>query len=346
MDFLHGDFDNDLIPTIGNDGYIEFGKNRYPSPMVLKAIDESAYEDAFILWLNDTWLPPRIDLLNTTLNSYKNNRDRYDEILSIIKNDNMVPFVGSGMSISSNFSSWTQFLYDLHKNSTLDQNELNDLLKQGNFEDAATRLFESMPERLFNERFERTFKEIKYDDICGPIRFFTKIFKTHIITTNYDNVLESVYSNGGETINKILYGKNICNFRRFRNVERCLLKLHGDYQDPQTRVLTKDEYDTFYEDGGDTREEFSILLRNNSLLFLGCSLGNDRTVQVIEQVATLDRNIPRYFAFLKSPKDEQERIDREHFLTDKNIFPVWYNDDHDECIEALFVGIINKMGGF
>ena len=105
--------------------------------------------------------------------------------------------------------------------------------------------------------------------------------------------------------------------------ERFLLKLHGDRTKPISRVLTPTEYDRAYGPSGLVRSELTLVYQHNHLLFLGCSLGADRTVQVIGEVAVNDPHMPRHYAFLADPLDDGCRITREHFLVSRNIYPIW-----------------------
>ena len=56
--------------------------------------------------------------------------------------------------------------------------------------------------------------------------------------------------------------------------------------------------------------------------------------------------MPKHFAFLPSPESEENRIEFEYFLTDKGIFPIWYEPPHDEALMALLDGLsINTLEG-
>jgi len=198
-----------------------------------------------------------------------------------------------------------------------------------------------MPSQLFNERFLQTFRPRINAQIAGPVRLLPHMFRSLVITTNYDNVIENLF--GENWFQHIVFGQSITNFRRFRSGgSHCLLKLHGQYNQPETRILTKLEYDAFYGDGCVGREEVALIFKNNSLLFLGCSLKDDRTMALMHDVASLDPNMPNHYAFLK---EEDPILEREHFLAARNIFPIWYQKDeaHDDAIEALLLGLILKQ---
>jgi len=37
-------------------------------------------------------------------------------------------------------------------------------------------------------------------------------------------------------------------------------------------------------------------------------------------------------------------VEREHFLTERNIFPIWYDGDHSTDVEALLVALMDDLG--
>lgn len=113
------------------------------------------------------------------------------------------------------------------------------------------------------------------------------------------------------------------------------MKLHGEACSSINRVLTKTEYDHHYQND-QALETVIESISNRTLLFLGCSLTVDRTIQCLKRI--IDKkgpeNVPRHYAFLKLNEGE-DRIARKNLLAEANIFPIWYTDDHDESIEAL-----------
>jgi hypothetical protein len=112
----------------------------------------------------------------------------------------------------------------------------------------------------------------------------------------------------------------------------------------QNAYLGTVEYEQAYASEGVVYQELSLIFKTKSILFLGCSLGADRTLDLIAKVAAGDLNMPKHYAFLKEPIDEPARIRREHFLTERGLFPIWYQNGHDEDIEALLVGILRYLG--
>jgi hypothetical protein len=182
-------------------------------------------------------------------------------------------------------------------------------------------------------------------DILGSVRLIPEIFTDTIVTTNFDNVLEEVHRTREKPLQEVLNGTAIAQFRVLRGKgKRCLLKIHGDHRTRNGRVLTRDEYEAAYGRGCAARIELEHIFSSEPLLFLGCSLQADRTMELLREVVCADDGTPRNYAFLKRPPDDGIRLTREHFLAERKIFPIWYENGHDESLEALLFGLVRAAG--
>ena len=143
-------------------------------------------------------------------------------------------------------------------------------------------------------------------------------------------------------------------FSRLVRGQRCLLKLHGDADDPQTYILTRTQYHDAYGEPLNFQRALPKALRqifiSNSLLFLGCSLEKDRTLDLFRQIKQQSEyEIPDHYALLPLPDDQQERQQKETNLLELNIQPIWYpNEEHDyvELLLRLVLDIADKRISF
>ncbi len=323
---------------------MQVGRFGYTGADILKLAGEAAYKQAFGDWIWEEWLPTRRDRKDELL-KLDSNEARFNELKKMIASGGAIPFVGSGMSAPTGMPIWGQFLRDTCKRTKgFTVRQLEACLTAGNFEEAASRIFGAMPPQLFNECFELNFT-IKADQtIDGAVRLLPLLFESIVITTNFDAILEDVYTESEKTFQAILHGMDVGDFRK-RTVlgSRCLLKLHGNYNASHGRVLLKDEYDDFYLPASNGRKEHSLIFHRGGMLFLGCSLLLDRTMILLKEVADADKNMPRHYAFLQRPKTAKKIVEREHFLTERNIFPIWYDGDHSTDVEALLVGLLEDL---
>ena len=309
------------------------------SPIEILSEFASTYEQEFNYWLYEDWKPRQHELRETLL-SYSANGDRYLDLQHAILRQQVVPFVGSGMSVPSGLPMWAAFLMEKLAYAQCSPAELKSLIDSSSFEEAADLLEGGMSKRLLAERIEHDLRIVNPSVIDGAVCLLPGLFTNLVITTNLDEVLELLYQSCDTSFEYILSGREIADYRQLKSPnDRFLLKLHGDYRNRNGQVLVSAEYEEAYGPGSTVREELTNIYRNHSLLFMGCSLGPDRTIRLIEEVATADANMPKHYAFLEKPQDDSERIDRENFLTDRGIYPIWYDLPHDEAIMSLLDGL-------
>lgn len=322
-------------------GSVYIGATEFDPIQTLRR-DAAAYRSEFQAWQDEVWAPEQRERRDGILALYGNAR-RYADLCSSLVRGQVVPFIGSGMSAPSGLPMWSNLLRNIRAYTAVQQRNLEKLLKDYKFEDAAALLANGTNGRLFNERVEH---ELHVDDqtkIAGAVRLIPALFPGVIITTNLDQILELHYSRCECSFATILEGQRVAGFRRIREEGKSyLLKLHGDCKQASSRVLLPAEYDAAYASGSSISEELALLYRNNSLLFLGCSLGPDRTVKLVAEVARSDFNMPKHYTFLQCPTD-RERVKRENWLTERGIYPIWYPDDHDGSITSLLAGLIEAQ---
>jgi hypothetical protein len=343
MDFLHSLFDEQLEVQVDTTGNVVIGDAVFPPVVILRA-DRAAYDDEFSRWLSERWLPEQEDILEGILAVHAN-RKRFADLCAALHGDYLIPLVGSGMSTPSGLPAWSEFLRTIRQYSSMNEEDLEELLSRWDYEEAAEQLASSMPAKLFDERIEHDLRIDNPEEICGAVVLLPELFDKLVITTNLDDLLERMYDGRGRRFSHILCGRSIAGYRRVKaSSERILLKLHGDCRTRDGRVLGKTEYEQAYVTGSPLREELTTIYRNQSLLCLGCSLNPDRTVELFAEVAAADSGIPRHYAFLQHPNDDDRLREREHFLTERDVFPIWYPGTHDESIQALLVGMMRHLG--
>ncbi len=308
-------------------------------PVETLLCDPAAYADAFENWLKDDWRPTQQEIRDEILR-YAANEKRYLDLQDAVARLQVIPFIGSGMSVPSGLPTWSDFLCKVGAFAKCSPEEVEELIRESRFEEAADLLASRTNRRLLAERVEHDLRIDDVQSITGAIRLLPDLFGATVITTNLDDLLERLYRACDRPFQHVLYGTQLTRFRQIGGgAVQSLLKLHGDRRTSEGRILLSREYEAAYAPGSDVREELSLLCRSHSLLFLGCSLGPDRTVALVEAVARTDRAMPKHFCFCERPSDEEARVDRENFLTDRGIYPIWYGRVHDEALTALLDGL-------
>ena len=317
---------------------ISIGNAVFSPVEILKEFD-TTYKQEFNYWLNEEWTPRQAELRDDLL-SYSGNRSRYRDLKDAVRRQQVVPFVGSGMSVPSGLPTWSDFLIKISEFTLYSVSDLQELLCSSSFEEVADLLASGTNPRLLAERIEHDLRIDDPRDIDGPIGLLPRLFPNLVITTNLDDVLECLYRLCNSTFGHVVSGARIADYRQIMGpMENILLKLHGDCRRQEGRVLLSTEYEASYAPGNVVHDELILIYQQNSLLFLGCSLGPDRSVRLIESVANMDRHMPKHYAFLAKPRTDADRIGREHFLTERGIYPIWYDLPHDDSIAALLDGL-------
>lgn len=345
MKILSDLFETSLSAAINADGDVEFpfGETTFPPVEVLQA-DPTAYDAEFKAWFNDVWLERNRQRVIQLLKLH-GNEGRFTDLCKAVTYNFVVPVVGSGMSKASGFPLWREFLHKLREHTHITEADLNTALDGGDYEEAVDWLVAGAGQHLFDERIEHDLRVNNAGDISGPVRFLAEVFPRLVVTTNLDDVLEYVYRQSDRAFAHILVGRDIERYRQLAGSEHpILLKIHGDCHRSDGRVLGVAEYDTAYALNSPSRQALVLLCRTSGLLWIGCSLSIDRTVSLMGEAVSEDPAGPRHFAFLRLPADNAVRIDRERELAKRKIFPIWYDGDDDEAIEALLVGILDQTG--
>lgn len=335
--------DSELTVIDTEDGSYVFridGNNFYPNDILSN--DKDLYNQAFLDWKRRK-LDEYFDRAEKILELH-DNRDRFNALKEIYRRNSVIPFIGAGMSNDSGYLLWSDFLYYMQENTDIPREVIEEYLNKGQFEEAAQILYENMGAPAFNELLGNTYGADR--EIVGAINFMPYIFRTAVITTNYDPILKYIYDNANNSFEEYVNGSDAESFAAsLGSGKRTLLKLHGDYWLVKNRVLTFDEYQNAYSNEAVINSLIETAFFNKTLLFLGCSLNTDRTLKKMEEYVSNrgHERCVKHYCFLELPKDGS-RIPIRNRLSNCNIFPIWYpHGKHRESIEALLVYLKGEL---
>ncbi|MGU5578655.1 SIR2 family NAD-dependent protein deacylase [Aeromonas caviae] len=215
---------------------------------------------------------------------------------------------------------------------------VKELLNQWKYLEAAQLIYENHKTR-FESFVLNTFDGSNVLEFFGVLDLLPQLSDGCIITTNFDNLIERVYTEKNRSIEGYMHGTQSRNQFASKLIqgERCILKLHGNYSDPETYIFSKSQYDQAYgEKSLDYTKPLAKVLRqifvSHSLLFLGCSLETDKTLELfIDVVSSEAFDIPAHFAFLPDPSNHQKKLEKEDLLAKAKIHPIWYQVAIDDC---------------
>ncbi|MEM1041116.1 MAG: SIR2 family protein [Bacteroidota bacterium] len=347
------DFDTTLSAQVDPGGKpIHIAGVSFDPADVLSTMDPVAYEAALTEWTRVS--EPLEDVLaraRSVLTLSASNRERFERLSEVVQRNQAIPFVGAGLSHPCGNPLWREFLLRLAGESGMDVPNIAARLNAGGYEQVAEEIVAARPANWFNERLTTTYKRDM--ELAGAVLRLPRLFQGCLITTNFDAVLETVYKQAACAFDHRVIGGNEGGFTyALSQGEHHLLKLHGDLEYPTHRVLTYSEYVAAY---GDTAFDFSLPLpkaikgvyENYFLVFLGCSLGADRTMDLWDYLITAAGSdaIPRHIAIIESPEVDRLPPDREDELVIRNIFPIWYPKDQHQAVDdllALLDAVVNE----
>ena len=199
------------------------------------------------------------------------------ELLDIINaNDEnrLVIFVGSGVSANSQIPTWGDLIKDMAseinwpKSKSVNQSDYLNIAEYFYLAD------ESESHRQYynyiRDRIGGEFKANIIDDII------LKILPHHIITTNYDKLIESSNEINSTVYSVIRKDDDLLT----NNSEHYIIKMHGDIDDTRTIVLKESDYLNYEYTHTLISTFIKSLLIDHTFLFVGYSL-NDYNLKLI-----------------------------------------------------------------
>ncbi|PTK23631.1 SIR2 family protein, partial [Staphylococcus hominis] len=150
--------------------------------------------------------------------------------------------------------------------------------------DKSPDLYMKIPQYYFNERGEKEYFE-KLNEVFlkkkyKPNPIHKEIFKlnpTHIITTNYDTLLEEAAIEEGQFFHTVKHDLDL----PYDNFNKTIIKMHGDFEN-RNIVLKEDDYLNYSSNFTLIESYIKSLIATNTVLFIGYSV-NDSNFNLIFQ---------------------------------------------------------------
>lgn len=281
------------------------------------------------------------------------------EIQKAQEKNQLVIFVGSGVSNNSDIPTWGDLIKVIADKLGYDKcssckNRKKDCLKSKckeryNFsQDEYLRIPEyyfqkdtSTDHRQYYELIKTTLKSEKDSNPIDNEIF--KILPHHIITTNYDALLEKSDNLNSKLYTVVSQDSDLLS----KSDERYIIKMHGDLNTPETIVLKESDYIDYEQKHTLISTFIRSLLVNHTFLFLGYSL-NDYNLNLIigwinyfKKFYKVEERPMNYMVSPKAPL-EYEKIR----LEDKNICVISLDSLPKDLIDNIEIpGLLTKTEG-
>ena len=292
---------------------------------------------------------------------YQQNKRAFQGIQEQLAKNNLIPLFGAGFT-GYVYPVWPSLLRKIAEPFPNCQTQLESQLNAGQFEEAASTLCEEMDEFEFQEELYQTFGPHTVPDAMEKLtparKAIPRIFKGPIMTTNVDLCLEELYGHRLEVLCPHTDYHRPQADRAIQTAAPILFKLHGSVTDREHMVFTKEAYDTVYpcsQEPTPLSKTLSSIFHSRPVLFLGCSLGTDRVVQVLN--ACCEHR--SYFALVELPKETENKANpwepllvnadgaenevyrqRRQFMSKHHIQCIWYPCGQYEALDWFLQALL------
>ncbi len=297
-------------------------------------------------------------------NLYHKNQVYFRELCDFLKKKNVVPFFGAGFSAAA-YPTWSSLLREMAKPYPNCKDNLEYYLTSGEFEEAASILCQEMGIHVFQEELYNIFNSktlsVAIPKFSEARKSVHQIFTGPMLTTNVDKVLEKLYHHMLPVICPHTPYHQPRLERDLQAFNKILVKLHGDIDDFDHAIFTKEQYDIVYQNltnATTISQTLKQIFTNRIVLFLGCSLANDRVLKVLEKYC---KNHV-YYALVELPKETENKTDpfaphlrnsknkeqesfriRRQFMANYHIKCIWYPYGQFDTMDAFLLELRNQF---
>jgi NAD-dependent SIR2 family protein deacetylase len=259
-----------------------------------------------------------------------------ENLFKLIREEKVIIFAGAGMSIYAGYPSGKKLSEIFY--SELTTSEREHISPNLNLPDITEELFRFRNNnkneliRTINKVFSaEPSKDPKIHSLLASIPHF----KT-IITTNYDNLLETSYGNKAQKI----YSEH--HLPLIDNKKTQIFKIHGDLLEPDSIILTRSDYNNFFKTESQNNSLWTIIKERfitNNILFVGYNLEDPNISVLFENISDNLKDF-RKEAYLLAPNLPPQKISH---LTHQKIN--YINSDAESFFEELILELKNNVIG-
>lgn len=293
-----------------------------------------------------------MNLRNFTLTSIKN-------IQKAQQKGKFIIFVGAGVSQNSNLPSWNDLVNNLAKDLGIEKriipekleetlsNEQKEILKSCKIyynTDECLKIpqyyFNEFGEKEYNNKLHEIFQERLEPN---PIDYLVlELDPKHIITTNYDNLLETTANN----ISKTPYSK-VASDRELALApnNNLIIKMHGELD---TIVLKERDYDTYSNNFKLIETFVKGLIATNTILFVGFSAEDANVRKLFQWIHDILGNTcqPAYLlntdSYKNSSKSKEEKRVKFEYLKEMGIYSLYYDEITNDINDFVTDDVIQE----
>lgn len=230
---------------------------------------------------------------------------KFERLIKLVRKCKVSPFIGAGFSIEAKAPSvgdlktiilsefYNEKLRNEHKDDSLQ--DLTNFFVKEVCNGSRNQLIE-----LLREEFNFTPACVNDHSMLAKIPHFK-----HVFTTNYDTLLEDSYP---QAERNVVRNDKDCTY--IQDKKTTVFKIHGDFTDPDSVVITSNDYEQFFEKPVNselwdlTKTEFLT----KHILFIGYNLNDDNVIDIIKHISgAVGKNQKDMFLIVPSINESRKK---------------------------------------
>ncbi len=254
-----------------------------------------------------------------------------EKLQDALKNNKLVIFVGSGVSMNSGIPSWNGLIDELKSDIEIEGNEEDPLI-------LAQLHFNSRLRKEYHERVQDILKHKKVRP--NPLhRIILELNPEHIITTNYDNLFEQEIESLALPYSIVRKDSDLT----YTQTSKFLVKMHGDF-DERNIVLKEDDYLDYQKNFPLIESFIRGVFSSKIVLFIGFSFTDINLKFIIQRVRNILKEDfqPAYLFSLETL--ENQRVE---YLKNRGVRVLTYDEDikkYSESKETPKENLVEQLG--
>ena len=277
------------------------------------------------------------------------------ELTKLIAERQVIPLVGSGLSVAAGYPTWNELLETLHRHvlgsETTAQEKHVGGKYIGRLKEVTDVLWRAQEyRRLLGEaRFTTVMKEVFSErklPAGSPLRALAALDFRHYLTTNYDSLIEQALNARRLKFERLVWGSQndagaAATFVRqltSATAPRRVVYLHGRFDDPQTCILADSDYFKRYIATDETQKRLFAVFLTQSVLFVGFSMSDPELTALLRVVRGLFQHVaPWHYAIMPLPLGERVEVATAYYQYRYGMTPIFYEPTpkHEGLTEVL-----------
>jgi hypothetical protein len=206
-------------------------------------------------------------------------QDRASELAARAQAGQLVPFMGSGISVSAGAPTWHELIGRLAARTDLTGDEITKLRSRNILDQAGIlrAVFDDGRSRDGLTLNVAIAEEVKLDRYGLAPALLASLPCSQAITLNYDSLFETAAKDAGTPRTIIPHDTSAVS-------DSWLLKLHGSVSHPDSIVLTRDDYLGYNTNRSALSALVKATLITHHLLFVGFGLADDHFHEIVHDV--------------------------------------------------------------